>query len=170
MRYIGLFLLILLTCSGGCGYRLADTDRSLAGDVQRVYVPIFKNATYEPFLENLLSDEVVRELGRRQGVRTVDSAAAADAILSGRVIGYRNRAVGYDADDEVAEYRVVIQVEVQLKRIDTGEIVWKGRLSRHDEYLADANAIEQLDRERAVQQVVARLLAEDLYVHLAEGF
>lgn len=165
-----LVLLSLCLLVSGCGYRVADSARELPQGVARLYVETVENKTLEPFVEDLMTNALVKELGRRQGVQVVSGRTLAQAVLSGRILGYSNGVVAYNPQDEEAEYRVTINYEAELRRLEDGTLLWRGQLSEDEEYLANTDKLLQEDAENRAQAIVCDRLAEKLYVRLAEDF
>ena len=158
---------LLTLVSVGCGYRPVARGATRAG-VQSVRVDLLRNATLKPLIENILTDEVVRELARRGSMTVV--ASEEDALLSGKVSGYSLGAISYTAADTVARYRVTVSAEMQLDRRQDGVVLWKGTLSRHEDFTASPDASVEKDRETAAARLACQRLAEDLFLHLIEDF
>ncbi|MCF6179846.1 MAG: hypothetical protein L3J63_10730, partial [Geopsychrobacter sp.] len=76
MRIIGLLLVLLIA---GCGYQFSGGE--LPGNVQRLYIPLARNQTAEPLIENILALPVIAVFARQKGVDIVKDPAHADAIL-----------------------------------------------------------------------------------------
>ncbi len=165
-----LVLLSLCLLVSGCGYRVADSARELPQGVARLYVETVKNRTLEPFVEDLMTNALVKEFGRRQGVQVVSGPSLAQAVFKSRIIAYSNGVVAYNPKDEEAEYRVTIHIEAELRRLVDGKLLWRGGASEEEEYLANTDKLLQEDAENRTQAIVCDRLAEKLYVRLAEDF
>lgn len=159
-------LLLLLT---GCGYRFAGQVNNLPDDVRTLYVELFVNRTFEPYLENRLTDQVVEEFARHRTLRTVERKKA-DASLSGIIKSYVTGPVSYDRDDEITEYRSKLTLLATVRRTDTGKVLWKGALSWTEEYPASDDKIVQEDNEAAAIGVIVDRLAEELHFRVVENF
>ncbi len=161
-------LLALLLCS--CGYRLQGRSDGLPGGVRSLHVELFRNATYEPFVENAVTNEMVQRFARHASLEIVERSARAEAVLGGRIIEYSNRSLSYDRDDNIAEYRSQMTVEAVLCRTDNGAVLWKGRVAWQEDYTASSDKAVQDDREQAAIQVVSRRLADELFSRLLDNF
>lgn len=166
-----LILLVLLSLLlPGCGYRLQGRTDALPGNVRNLYVELFRNDSYKPFLENALTNAVVGRFARHDRLEIVEQHARAEGILSGRIVGYSRSALSYDRDDRIAEYRSKITVNAVLRRADNGEVLWKGNVSWQEDYTASSDKALQDDREQAAIQVVSQRVADELFSRLIDNF
>jgi outer membrane lipopolysaccharide assembly protein LptE/RlpB len=161
---------LLLMLTAGCGYHFQGRSAELPGGVDRVYVELLTNATYKPFLENDVTNAVVERFSRNPRVRIVEDRNRADAVLSGTITGYGRRALSYDQDDEIAEYRSKVRLEAVLRRADNAEVLWKGNVEWAEEYRASDDKTLQEDRENAAILAISQRLAEELYSRMIDNF
>jgi len=168
MRLFAIVLLSLLLAA--CGYRLQGRDDALPGEVRYVYVELLGNATYEPFLENGMTNALIDRLARSPAVELVEQPDLADALLTGTVLRYDNDALSYAGDDDIVEYRVRMTVETVLRRAENAQVLWKGQASWTEDYLASVNKTAEDDREEAAVGEIDRRLADELYGRLVDGF
>ena len=167
MRFVTIALLLLLA---GCGYNFPGQGGSLPGDVQKVYLPLFANRTAEPYLETLLSNDLSEVLSRNGNISQVESRQQAEAVLEGTIISYTSKALSYDKNDDVGEYRATIGVEVKLRQVEDNKLLWQGTVVMDDEYLAadDKNVQEDLERD-AIEEISPRI-AEEVLSRLLDDF
>lgn len=168
-RSVVLIALSVLLLSA-CGYRLQGRSDALPGDVRSLYVEIFRNDSYEPFLEDAVTNEVVGRFARHDRLEIVEDAAQAEGILSGRIVGYSNSALSYDQDDNIAEYRSRMTVEAVLRRVGNGEVLWKGSVVWQEDYASSRDKVVQNDREQAAIQEISQRLADELFSHMMDQF
>lgn len=162
--------IILLLCLFGCGYHFPGKGGSLPGDVQRVYLPLFVNRTSEPQLESLLSNNVSEVFARNGNISQVESQDQAEAVLEGVVSSYSSKAVSYDKNDDISEYRATIVIDAALRQVVDGRLLWQGKVSWSDEYLADDDKAVQEDRERDAIEDISLRVAEELLSRLLDDF
>ncbi len=164
-RLGGLLLTLLLIA--GCGYHLPGRGSALPEDVLSLKIPLFKNLTPRPFLENIVTNDVLLRFSRVRNLEVVSGHA--DAVLEGAVVSYASRAVSYGSNDEITEYRATISIRASLKRVDNGRILWRGELSWSEEYPSALDKTVQGDNEdEAIRQASDRLAAELLDRALAD--
>lgn len=75
----------LAFCLSGCaGYRIGDVKPHYLADVHSIAVPTFRNQTYLPRIEVLLTNTVIKQL-QQDGTFQIASAAKADATLKASI-------------------------------------------------------------------------------------
>jgi outer membrane lipopolysaccharide assembly protein LptE/RlpB len=166
----GLIGLVLMLSLLGCGYHLQGKGDTLPAGVRYVHVAILHNATYEPFLENAVTGALLDRLIRSPGVELVNDPDQADAFLTGTVTQYASNSLSYDGRDRIAEYRSRMTVEVALRHADNAQVLWKGRSSWTEDYIASADKALEDDREKAAIGEIARRLADDIYSRMVDDF
>jgi outer membrane lipopolysaccharide assembly protein LptE/RlpB len=164
-----LVLLSLLLCLVGCGYNFPGKGQLPAG-VSRVYVPLFTNRTAEPLLENRLSTAVSEVFARNNRLTLVESRDEAEAILDGVIRSYSTRAISYDSNDDISEYRAQMQVEARLLQVTDGRLLWQGNAVWDDEYAAADDKAVQEDLEREAIDEISLRIAEELLSRLIDDF
>lgn len=168
MRYLAAFILVLFVA--GCGYHVPGaTDTWIGGDARIVYVELFDNRTAEPYLENFLADALVAELSRSRVIELTENPASADVILTGTVSEFNSSALAYGSDDSITDYQATMKIEASLKQA-SGELLWKQKLSRSEDYLAAVDKNLQLEGERLAAREVSKRIAEDIYTQLLNNF
>lgn len=170
MSRAAILLTLLSLLLSGCGYRLQGRSDALPGNVRHLYVELFRNDSYEPYLENALTNEVVGRFARHDRLEIVEQQARAEGVLSGRIVKYTNHALSYDPEDRIAEYRSQMTVAAALRRTDNGEVLWKGTIIWQEDYTASSDKVLQDDREQAAIQVVSQRLADELFSRLIDNF
>ena len=164
-------LLLWLLVAGGCGYRLAggEGDRLPEG-VRVLYIPLFENRTKEPFLENLVSEAVIRRSSRALGARVAEDPKGAEAILSGTISSYSNHVTAYAGDDKITEYRSAIGCQAQLRSTVDNRVLWKGSASWRQEYRASLDRGQEESGETLAQEEISQRLADELFARVTENF
>ncbi|MCK4400819.1 LptE family protein [bacterium] len=137
----------------GCGY---TTSTVKSAGISSIYVPMFKNETYEHNVHVTVTDAVINELILDGNLRLVKHKEA-DTILQGQVVRYKMEPLGYDKNNDVEQYRMVVTAKVVFKNLKKDEIIWaqtidgstayytSGRLAMSEKAAAD-KAIENLAR------------------------
>lgn len=161
---------ILLLCQGGCGYQLQGRGEKLPDEVRTLYVEMMENRTYEPFLENMVTNAVVERFARNPHLEIVEDRNRADAILSGEVVGYGNGAISYTRTDGIAEYRSTLVLSATLRKGDDATALWKGTVRWAEEYETSADKTLQDARESAAIELVSERLADELYSRIVDNF
>ncbi|MCF6265360.1 MAG: LPS assembly lipoprotein LptE [Desulfuromusa sp.] len=160
------FLLVFVFISSllGCGYHFPGQSGALPEGVEELYIPLFINKTAEPQLENKMTSRVSEVFSRNSKISQVEKSENAEAVLSGTVREYKTRAVSYNSNDDISEYRSTMVVDVSLQHADTERSFWQSTVSWSTEYSAsdDKNLQEDLEQQ-AIDEITLRLAEEILY-------
>jgi hypothetical protein len=166
----GLAALATLGSGGlGCsGYRMVGARTGL-GDVQRVAVEPLLNRSYEPGIERLMTDALVREFQRRGGASVVRNPAGADLVLSGSVEPLTTRSRSFSSVELALEFEVELRILLVAKRPDGTVVDIDGSVLQDWElYLASADVeVERKNREEALRRL-STLLATRVHDALSE--
>ncbi|WP_321371858.1 LptE family protein [uncultured Desulfuromusa sp.] len=161
MRFI--CFLLLLFCLLGCGYHFPGQSGTLPGGVEKIYIPLFINKTSEPLLENKLTSRVSEVFSRHSKISQVEKQETAEAILQGTIRSYSSRALSYNSDDDIGEYRATMVVDVVLKT-EAEEPLWTGTVRWSEDYNSSSNKNAQNDMEQsAIDEMTVRMAEEILY-------
>src|SRR6185436_15914604 len=95
-------LILGVLVAAGCGYSLRG---NLPAHIKTVAVPVFRNRTSEPGVENFLTGAVVEAFSTNGRLRVVRPDRA-DSILEGEVVGYQVQSIAYDPQANVQQYRL----------------------------------------------------------------
>lgn len=112
----------------GCGY---STTSRTAKDIKSIYVPFFENQTAEPNLEISVTERIIQNLVDDNTLKVVPEDAA-DAVLDGRIVEFKNQPFSFNQDLNAEEYIVMIKVVVTLFNRRTNEPIWQDRTFQGD--------------------------------------
>ena len=172
-RGIKPFVVCLCLCAwlmSGCGYHLPGRGSALPDDIEKIYVEVLGNRTTEPFIENKLTTEVRDRFARRPRFEIVSDRSRADAVLSGNITHYSARAVAYDENDDIREYRAAMTAEFRFERPDGSELFWKGSVSWDEEFMAHEDRARQDNYETEAQDELSFRLATELFNRIVDNF
>jgi outer membrane lipopolysaccharide assembly protein LptE/RlpB len=162
-------LLALLAVLAGCGYQLSGQAGTIPGNLQRISVPMFTNATTVPGLEQLVTAEVRTRL-QRDGRARLGTDASSTALLRGEVRGYQLHLLAANRDDFALEYRVELEVHVIVEDLQRRQTVLDQRLAVNTEYVVSPQIVPtDIARERALL-AVARDAGEQVVGLLLDRF
>ncbi len=80
MKTIFCALLLAVSLGGCAGYRIGDVKPNYLKDVHSIAVPTFKNATFLPRVEALVTNTVIKQF-QQDGTFRIASEENADAVL-----------------------------------------------------------------------------------------
>lgn len=115
-----ILLLIVSVGSAGCGYGFRSGQ--VREGLDTVGVAFFENRSTEPGVEVDLTETVIRFLIEDRTLRIADEQVA-DAILYGTIRRYTFKEAFFGEDRTAEEYRVDIEVEVQMVDRRSGESI-----------------------------------------------
>lgn len=123
-RFIVPLVWVLLISS--CGYHFSGTGAIVPEGVKTISVPVFFNATNEPYVDVEVTRAVVEEF-MTDGRLKVASLEEAELALRGRIMKYEVIALSYTAESYVQQYRVHMVVEASLEDLRAKKILWQER-------------------------------------------
>jgi outer membrane lipopolysaccharide assembly protein LptE/RlpB len=151
---------------GGCGY--TTSTGLLPTHLKTIAVPLFENGTTEYTLEQEVTDAVIQRFVTDNKLKVVDERSA-DAVIHGKIVGYRNAVFGIATDQSLAEeYRVTIAVEVTFKdRVKNREIWREANLIRTANYYVQdvpgQTPKTELDgRKEAIEKIAEEILSRSV--------
>jgi hypothetical protein len=146
---------LLLTAGCGYGFKSGQVREGL----ETVGVAFFENRSTEPDAEIALTEAVIRLLIEDRTLRIADEQVA-DAILYGTIRRYTFREAFFGENRQAEEYRVDIEVEVQMVDRRSGEtIVGPERVKGTGSFfLEDGPEAEEQARLDAATMIVEGIL------------
>jgi len=165
-RLIPLFLAAFLLA--GCGYKLGEIRPTPMRSVRTLAVPTFKNKTYEPRVEVLLADTLIKQL-QQDGTYTIVSDNTADAILNCTLTKIERRSLRSVQNNVLATSEFGLALEVTYQVVDrvTGVTLMEGRVRGNSSFFADDDL---QTTERQAIPVAASDLSLQLTTRLSEGW
>ncbi len=165
-RLIPLILTAFLLA--GCGYKLGEIRPTPMRSVRTLAVPTFKNKTYEPRVEVLLADTLIKQL-QQDGTYTIVSDNTAAAILNCTLTRIERRSLRSVQNNVLAtsEFEIILEVTYEVVDRVTGIILMKGRIRGDASFFAN-NDLQTTERQAI--PVAARDLSIELATRLTEGW
>jgi outer membrane lipopolysaccharide assembly protein LptE/RlpB len=122
-----LYALAVVAVFAGCGYQFVGESSLLPREAKTIYVDPFVNRSREVGLDKELTTALRGEFYRRGQLKIVDSAEQADLILSGVIRSLESHVATVNREDEVLQYESVLTMDVNLRRREPNEILWRGQ-------------------------------------------
>lgn len=147
---------------GACGY--TTSTALLPAHLKTIAIPVFENATTEYTLEQEITQAVVERFVRDNHLKVVGEKAA-NAVIRGRVTGYRNSVFGFSEANRAQEYRVTITCSVLFKDLVKNREVWNetSLVKTANYYVVDVpgqRARTELDgRQEAISKIADEVLS-----------
>ena len=86
-------------------------------------IPVFENGTTEYTLEQDVTNAVIDRFVKDNHLRIVDERSA-NAVIRGKLTGYKNAVFGFSAANRAQEYRVTITCSVVFKDQVKNREIW----------------------------------------------
>ena len=124
IREIGAFLLALSLSA--CGYQFAGAVTRLPPEIHTISLGPIQNTTREVGLEKALLESLEDEVTSRGRLEVVP-AGQGDVALTGILRAYTTRPVAFSGRDEALQYQASVIVDLDLRRRDSGKLLWRVR-------------------------------------------
>ncbi|MBX9766373.1 MAG: hypothetical protein K2X47_03800 [Bdellovibrionales bacterium] len=189
--------LVMIGALSGCAYRMGQGERKIPGGYELISVPLFKNQTGEVGAEVYFTNAMIEQV-ERNGMAKVRPRDSAQAVIEGAVTSINfvqggqveleksakellktNRYVPGEQIGMASEYRAVVGIEMRLKRISDGTVLWSGtytgerRFSAPQVFQSQLNSINatynQSGRHQTLELLSKALMAE-AYESMVENF
>jgi len=137
--------LLLGLAVGGCGYHLGG---NLPPHVKTVAVPVFKNLTQQPGIENTITQAVVEAFANTGRLRVVP-VDKADSILEGEITEYTVESIAYNTSIDAQEYRLRVRVNIQFRDVRLNTMLWKQNgLDERSDFRSTGQVQQNISLER----------------------
>jgi len=156
------WLCITLWCCAavlGCGYSAANTR--LSDEYRTIAVPAFKNESFEQEIQIRVTNLLIRELEADGRYRVVDDPAAADLVLRGAITDFDARAISFDTNDNIGQFKIALTASATLEDTRTGRILFRrSNLRGRDFYQTLGGRTREEALNEASEDLVETLIYE----------
>jgi hypothetical protein len=114
-------LCALTAAAGGCGYTIGG---NLPPHIKTVAVPMFRNLTQQPAIEQIITSAVVNAFSTAGRLKVVP-VPQADAILNGEITGYNVEPIAYNSAIDAQEMRLRVTVNIQFRDVKNNTMLWQ---------------------------------------------
>jgi outer membrane lipopolysaccharide assembly protein LptE/RlpB len=170
-RVAAAFGVLLASALTGCGYHTAGSATHIPANVRTLAVPVFATQAQAYHTEMALTQAVVRELNTRTKYRILNTADAADAVLSGTVLTQTKIPLTYDSTSgETSSYLVTITVKVALTARDGRVLYQNDAFSYREQYQSTQDLNGSIREDPAAVNRLSRDFAQALVGDMLESF
>lgn len=155
----------LLFGAGSCGYTASPA--LLPAHLKTVAIPVFENSTTEYTLEQDVTNAVIERFVKDNHLRVVDERSA-NAVVRGKLTGYKNAVFGFSAANRAQEYRVTLTCSVVFKDLVKNREIWNesGLIKTANYFVVDVPgqpARTELDgRKEAITKIADEILTRSV--------
>lgn len=174
------WIFVFLVCAS-CAYRQGAPERTIPGGHRQVRVPMFKNLTQEVGIETSFTNAIIDELLQTR-VATINPNAEVDVLGTIESVQYVPSGInnidpkgdkgklGNEPVVLAAEYRVVIVMDMKVKKRSDESLLWGGKFTGERTFSAaqikapivnSANSLYNLSaRRRNIAELAQDMVAE----------
>jgi hypothetical protein len=151
---------------GGCGYSFHG---SLPGHLRTIAVPVLRNRTSEPGVENFVTNALVEAFATNGRLRVV-RAEEADSLLDGEVLGYEIQSIAFDPNANVRQYRLVLRLKLLYRDLRRNEVLYEAILSERSDFRTAGQVSQTIGREETAVRSAAVDIARAVVSRIVERF
>lgn len=167
---VGLSLLGL----AGCGYALVGKGTVVDPSIKRIGVPLFKDLTGKPSLDQKVTARVIEELLKRGKFEVVQQSEGVDALVEGELAAYNVSPVGFSGtpgETQASRYAIRLTARVRYAKVGEKEPIWQNdSFSYSDEYDIGSDPQSFFDREEQAIDRLVQNFARNLVAAMLEAF
>lgn len=170
MRPLRCLCCLMIILIPACGYNFVGLGSALPSDIKTLEIPLFVNKTSHAGIENTFTNSLIREFNRRKRLRVVQKKDA-DAVILGIVKRMKESPLSYSQTNVVIENRLILYLDVTMKRKDNEKILWRDpNLSGYEDYtVAPDITISEKNKEEAIFKL-AEILSGRIHIRIFESF
>jgi len=173
-RNRGLFrlasLLVVLLFVSACGYHFAGSSINRLAPGQSLWVSFIAIEIDSPPAQTVLRRALLEECHALRGLYPADNAASADLRMKGSLRSYTAKAMSYTALDQVREYRLTLEADLELSRKGESTPLWKGTIRSYQDYPANSDLALQRSAEEAALAAASHTLARKFLMAVEQGY
>ncbi len=176
MRRREALLLLGASTLQACGYALEGRGISVDPSIKKMGVPLFKDQTGKPGLDQKITEKVIEELLRKGRFDVVEGDAGVDAVVEGTLLSYNSQAIGFNRPDsggrsEASRYVALLTAKVRYFKVGSTQPIWESDgFSARDEYDIGEDAENYFDREEQALDRIAVSFAKTVVAAMLEAF
>jgi Lipopolysaccharide-assembly len=168
-------LVLSLAALSGCGYALVGRGTVVDPTIKKIAVPLFKDSTGKPGLDQKITQKVVEELLKRGRFDVIPDRIGADAIVEGEILRYDQTPVGFtDAGatrTQANRYAVTLTARVRYLKVGQEEPIWANEsFSFRDEYDVGSDPTAFFDQQGQAVERLSTSFARSLVAAMLEAF
>jgi hypothetical protein len=166
---------LLLVGLNGCGYALVGKGITTDPSIKRIGVPLFKDRTGKPGLDQKITLRVIEELLKRGRFTVVQDTTGVDAIVEGEILTYTTIPIGFSTPEssqtQATRYAINVTARVIYHKVGQKDPIWQSEgFSFRDEYDIGDNPGSFFDREDQTIDRIAQSFGRNLVATMLEAF
>jgi hypothetical protein len=168
-------LALSLAVLSACGYALVGRGTVVDPTIKKIAVPLFKDSTGRPGLDQKITQKVVEELLKRGRFDVIQDRIGADAIVEGEILRYDQTPVGFSdaggSRSQASRYAVTLTARVRYVKVGQDEPIWANEsFSFRDEYDVGSDPTTFFDQQGQAIERLSTSFARSLVAAMLEAF
>ena len=162
---------IFVTLLGSCaGYKLGNVPYAEMKGVEKIYVPIVHNQTYEPGIQVMVTNAIIRRFNQ-DGTYETGRLAEADATLEVVLTDFKRDSMRRARSNSLVteEYRLNLHAIATLTNHRTGQKLFDQEVVIGDTSIY-VNENRMQENERQAMPLAAEALAYEIVRRVTEGW
>jgi hypothetical protein len=177
-RREALTLLAAAAAAQACGYALEGRGIAVDPSIKKVGVPLFKDQTGKPGLDQKITEKVIEELLKRGRFDVVEADTGVDALVEGTLLNYTSQAIGFNRGSggegnrqEASRYVALLTAKVRYAKRGATQPIWEAeQFTARDEYDIGEDAENYFDREEQALDRMAVSFSKAVVSAMLEAF
>ena len=165
-----LSVLVVLLFMSACGYHFAGSSANRLASGQSLWVSFIGIEIDSPSAQTVLRWALLEECHAMRGLYPSDTAATADLRIQGSLRSYAAKAMSYSVQDQVREYRLTLEVDLELLRKGETKPLWKGTLQSYQDYPTNKDLALQHSAEEAALAAASHKLAQKFLIAVEQAY
>jgi hypothetical protein len=166
---------LALAALSSCGYALVGRGTVVDPGIKKIGVPLFRDATGKPGLDQRITQKVVEELLKRGRFDVLHDRTGVDAVIEGELLRYDATPVGFSgaagAHTQASRYAITLTARVRYAKTGQDEPIWANdSFTFKDEYEVTGDPSTFFDREDQAVERLATSFARSLVSAMLEAF
>ena len=149
--FLIVFVMLILSC---CGYQMVKEKGIFGGEISSIYVPLFKNKTYEPHSSGYVTDAFEKEL-IATGIFKLNKEDS-DGYIQGTITRIRIIPSAMSALGVVVEKNIDMSIDLSLFN-KTGAFIKKWTLTETEIYNTIDVSTEDYNKREALGRMAGRM-------------
>jgi hypothetical protein len=164
-----------LAVLSACGYALVGRGTVVDPTIKKIAVPLFKDSTGKPGLDQKITQKVTEELLKRGRFDVVQERIGADAIVEGEILRYDQTPVGFSdaggSRSQASRYAVTLTARVRYVKVGQEEPIWANEsFTFRDEYDVGSDPTAFFDQQGQAVERLSTSFGRALVAAMLEAF
>ena len=161
-----IFILVFVSVSAGCGYKVSGSGKYLPQDLKTIAIPDFDNKTTKAEAEQFVTFAIRDEFIKRSSMKLVDRTDEADALLEGEITKFTVKPLSYSYLGSTNQYTVKITLNITFINLKTNTVIYQNKnmdftedyeIESGDFFSQETDALQKIS-EKFAKGIVSALL------------